>query len=62
MRLYDNFAVESQDILFIYNSLDNISEKGRKDLKETIQFLTALQDHSGVPVPDSIYKEILQNS
>jgi hypothetical protein len=61
MRLCNNYSVDIQDFLFIYTCLDSISDAGRNDLKKTISYLTALQDYPGVPVPDSICKEILQD-
>jgi len=47
---------------FIYSGLYSISDKGRKRLKNIAQSLIAIQNRPGTPIPDSIGRDIMQNS
>jgi hypothetical protein len=55
------FTVSGDNSAFIYSGLHSISDKGRKHLKNIAQTLIAIQNRPGIPVPDSICREILHN-
>jgi len=58
-----NYSVVGGDNLsLIYSGLNSISDKGRKRLKNIAQSLVAIQNRPGTPVPDSIGREIMQDS
>ena len=61
MILLRNTAPKDENTAFIYSGLGSISGEGRKYLKTIAQSLVAIQNRPGVPLPDSICKEIVQN-
>jgi hypothetical protein len=61
MKYIENIAQDSQNISFIYSGLGSISSKGRKRLKNIAQYLIAVQNRPGFPIPDNICKEIMRN-
>jgi len=62
MIIFENTVLERENTAFIYSSLGNISEKGRKYLKNIAQSLFTLQNRPGSPLPDSICREIMRDS
>jgi hypothetical protein len=62
MLIYLDSVYNKENLSLIYSSLGAISSEGRKYLKNIVQFLLALQNRHGSPVPDSISQEIIQNS
>jgi len=58
-----NYSIISGDNLpLIYSGLHSISDKGRKRLKNIAKSLIEIQNQPGVPLPESIGKEIMRNS
>jgi len=60
--IQENTVPEMDGLAFIYSGLGNISTEGRKQLKNLAQSLVAIQNRPGVPVPDSICREILRKA
>ena len=54
--------VGRDNLAFIYSGLGSISDKERKHLKNIAESLIAIQNHPGTPVPDSVCREIIQDS
>jgi hypothetical protein len=54
--------ISGDNSTLIYSGLYNISDKGRKRLKNIAQLLVDIQNRPGTPVPDSIYRDIMQDS
>ena len=52
----------NENLALIYSGLGSISSKGREHLKNIAQFLIALQNQSGTPIPNSISGEIVRDS
>jgi len=62
MVILEKTVSGKEDLDLIYSGLGSISGKGRKHLKNTAQFLVALQNRPGTPIPDNICMNILQSS
>jgi hypothetical protein len=62
MRVINYRIFDEENISLIYSSLNSISDKGREYLKNIAQSLIAIQNRLGTPVPDSICRDIMQNS
>jgi hypothetical protein len=62
MIIFENTALERENIAFIYSGLNSISDKGREQLKNIAQSLVVIQNHPGTPVPDSISRGIARDS
>jgi hypothetical protein len=62
MQIQEGDVLERENLAVIYSCLGSISDRGREYLKNTAQFLIALQNRQGTPIPDSISNEIIQNS
>jgi len=62
MEIHKNIVADRENFTFIYSGLNSISDKGRKHLKNIAQFLIAIQNHPGTPIPDSICRDIILDS
>ena len=62
MRVSNYHIFDIENLSLIYSGLNSISDKGRKHLKNIAQSLIAIQNRPGTPVPDSVCREIIQDS
>jgi len=61
MQLSKFSIVDRDNLTLIYSGLGNISDKGKKRLKNIAESLIAIQNRPGTPIPNSICKEIMLN-
>jgi len=62
MYICKDIIYDSENLALIYSGLNSISDRGREHLKNVIESLIAIQNRPGTPVPDSICRDVMQNS
>ena len=62
MKTLRNVAIDRDNISSVHDGIKSISREGRKLLKGIAQSLVDIQNRPGIPIPDSIYKKIMQES
>jgi hypothetical protein len=61
MRLSKYPLPDRENLAFIYSGLGSVSNRGREYLKNLAQYLLAMQNRPGTPIPEGICQEIIRN-